>query len=174
MPLKKRFTASNAPSQSSLNSYTEVIQPCISASDNDSLLAPVFDLEFHNAIKSIGALKDPGPNRVHAIFYHNCWNNTKHLLKNLVDDFFNQNISLKEINHTNIALIPKVNGPETMTHFRPISLCNVTYKIITKIIINRLKPILCKCISKNQGAFAPGRSIFDNILIAHELFNDFK
>lgn len=95
-------------------------------------------------------------------------------MKKLVDDFFNHNLSLREINHTNIALIPKVNVPETVAHFRPISLCNVTYKIITKIVINRLKPVISKCISQNLGAFAPGRSIFDNILIAHELFHDFK
>lgn len=171
---KKRFTASDTPSQNSLNSYTKVIQPCISLEDNERLLTNVSDLEVHNAVRSIGALKAPGSDGVHAIFYQNCWDNTKDHLKNLVDDFFNHNMSLKEINHTNIALIPKVNGPEIVSQFRPISLCNVAYKIITKIIINRLKPILSKCISKNQGAFALGRSISDNILIAHELFNDFK
>lgn len=68
MPLKKRFTASTTPSQSSLNSYTQVIQPCIFASDNDSLLAPVSKLELYNVVKSIGALKAPGPDGVHAIF----------------------------------------------------------------------------------------------------------
>lgn len=81
---------------------------------------------------------------------------------------------LKLINHTKISLIPKVENPETVNNFRPFSLCNVTYKIITKLIVNRLQPIIEKCISNNQGAFAPKRSIHDNILIAHEILSTFK
>lgn len=88
-------------------------------------------------------------------------------------DFFQHKSSLSIINHTHIALIPKSENPEMVTHFRPISLCNVSYKIISKILVNRLRPLLAKCISQNQGAFAPGKSIFDNILIAHELFSNF-
>lgn len=64
--------------------------------------------------------------------------------------------------------------PEVVSHYRPISLCNVIYKVITKIMINRLRPLLQQLISQNQGAFAPGKSIIDNILIAHELFSDFQ
>lgn len=64
-------------------------------------------------------------------------------------------------------------NPETVNQFRPISFCNVSYKIIAKIMVNRLWPLLDKCISQNQGAFAPGRSIFDNILIVNELFSNF-
>lgn len=56
---RKRFTTSNAPSQRSLKNYTDVIQPCINASDNDRLLAPVFEEELFEAVKSIGALKAP-------------------------------------------------------------------------------------------------------------------
>lgn len=72
----------------------------------------------------------------------------------MVNDFFQNNSSLKLINHTNIALIPKVENPEIFSNYRPISLCNVSYKIITKIIINRLKPLLNFCISKNQSALS--------------------
>lgn len=67
-----------------------------------------------------------------------------------------------------------MENPEVVSNFRPISLCNVNYKIISKILVSRIKPLLDSCISKNQRAFAPRRSIQDNILIAHEIFVSFK
>lgn len=81
---KKRFTASNVPSLRAIKNYTEIIQPCISAFDNDRLLAPVSKAELFEAVKSIDVLKAPGPDGVHAIFYQKFWDHIKHLLKSLV------------------------------------------------------------------------------------------
>ena len=80
---------------------------------------------------------------------------------------------LSEINQTFIALIPKTDNPTSINHYRPISLCNTIYKIISKILANRLKPILPKLINPFQGAFVEGRSIQDNTLIAHKIFHAF-
>ena len=74
-------------------------------------------------------------------------------------------VYFKIINHTFIALIPKVNNPEKVSNFRPISLYNVIYKIISKVIANRLKPMLNSIISETQSVFIVDRLISNNILI---------
>ena len=66
---------------------------------------------------------------------------------NTVLDFLNDGVMLPNFNHTNIVLIPKVNNLEKMFEHRPISLCNVAYKIISKVLANRLKQVLPNIIS---------------------------
>jgi hypothetical protein len=91
-----------------------------------------------------------------------------------VQSFFKGGFLLKEFNHTNIALIPKIDNPFLVHHFRPISLTNFNYKIISKILSNRFKPILNKIISPTQSAFLKGWSIHDNTILAHEIFHSMK
>lgn len=69
--------------------------------------------------------------------------------------------------HTNLVLIPKVKCPKTMSQYRPIASSNVIYKILAKVLINRLK----KVISDNQSAFVDGKHIQDNILVVHEILH---
>ena len=71
-------------------------------------------------------------------------------------------------NATHLALIPKENRPSSFARFRPISLCNSSYKILTKIIVTRLKPLLPSLISENQGGFLANRQITDSILLVQE------
>ena len=78
---------------------------------------------------------------------------------------------MTEINKTNISLIPKTNHPTKMTNFCPISLCNTTYKLISKILANRFKTILPSIISENQSTFTPDCLIIDNVLVAFEFMH---
>ena len=89
----------------------------------------------------------------------------------MVLNVLNFNLPMTEINKTNIALIPKTNHPARMTEFWPISLCNVTYKLISKVLANRLKAVLPYVIAENQSAFTTDRLITDNVLVAFELMH---
>ncbi|CAA0841330.1 Uncharacterized mitochondrial protein AtMg01250, partial [Striga hermonthica] len=82
--------------------------------------------------------------------------------------FFNSGFMSKSWNHTMITLVPKIQSPCKVEHYRPISLCCVAYKIISKILAFRLKNCLSSCISDNQAAFIPERQLLDNVVIAQE------
>jgi hypothetical protein len=85
--------------------------------------------------------------------------------------FYGQNNLLKEQNHWFIAFVPKKLGASSVHQFHPISLCNVIYKIISKILANRFKGLLRHFISPFQYAFVPFINIQDNSILVHELFN---
>ena len=91
------------------------------------------------------------------------------LVVNIVKKVFMERKVLKYLNKTHIELIPKIQGPETIGNYRPISLCNTVYKIITKIIVARLRPHLDKLISPHQTIFVPGRKGVDNTIIVQEV-----
>ena len=81
---------------------------------------------------------------------------------------------LKELNKTILVLIPKVKAPKEVSQFKPISCCNFAYKIIAKVLVNRLKSIMRELITQNQCAFVEKRQIQDNILVANEVFHYLK
>lgn len=141
---------------------------------NDNLTTEVSTEEVIQAIKPIGGDCAPGPDGLPGSFYQQFITTVGSDIINVIKDFFNNGILSPELNKTNICLVPKIEHPTSMSNYRPISLCNVSYKIISKILIWRLKPILPSIISDQQTAFILGRHITDNVLIAHELLHSLK
>ena len=108
------------------------------------------------------------------LFFQTYWTEVGMGVTQAVLSYLNSGSILKSINHTFIALIPKVNNPKRVSNFRPISLYNVIYKIISKVLANRLKPMLNSIISETQSAFIADKLISNNILIAFESLHHMK
>jgi hypothetical protein len=119
-------------------------------------------------------MKAPGTDGLHAIFFKKCWHIVGEVLTQEVLQAINDKVIPEGWNDTVIVLIPKVETPESISQYRPISLCNVLYKVISKIIAIRIKHILDEVISPVQSAFVPGRMITDNILVAYESLHTMK
>ena len=124
--------------------------------------------EIKAALFQMGPTKSPGPDGMNALIYQKFWHIVGNDITAAALDFLNSGIMVPEINYIHIVLIPKVKSPEKISDYRPISLCNVIYKIILKVLANRLKQILPHVISPSQSAFVPGRLITDNVLVAYE------
>jgi hypothetical protein len=146
----------------------EKIMPKVTPLMNEQFLAPFSPEDVKKAIFSTGDYKALGPDGLHAIFYKNFWNICGEETTQEVLLALNTGVILEGWNDTTNFLIPKVDDPELVTKFRPISLCNVIYKIISKMLALRLKSILPEIISPMRSAFVPGRLITDNVLVAYE------
>lgn len=148
--------------------------PCIDDADVAGLVKSVDLQEVKDSLFGIGGIKAPGVDGYPACFYQNQWSLCAGDIFDLVSTVFSTCIIPEKLNTTLITLVPKVPNPSSMVHFRPISLCCTLYKVISKILVARLRVILPNLISPNQVSFVPGRQIVDNIIIAQELMHKFK
>jgi hypothetical protein len=140
----------------------------VSTAMNAQLLKKFEATEVDAALSQMQPLKSPGPDGFAASFYQRSWPTVREDVCKAALAFLNHGSFDEELNSTYIALVPKVKTPVHITDFRPISLCNVMYKLIAKVLANRLKNVLPFIISPSQSAFIPGRMITDNILVAFE------
>ncbi|KAL9239007.1 hypothetical protein vseg_013366 [Gypsophila vaccaria] len=124
--------------------------------------------EIKHSLFSIPANKSPGPNGFTSQFFKDAWDVVGLEVSKAILNFFETGQLLTQLNATVITLIPNLDRPSSVKHFRPISCCNVIYKTISKIMGTRLAKVLPRLISRNQGAFIKGRSILENILICQD------
>jgi hypothetical protein len=165
------FTSSNTPIEAEM---LDLFDPIISEEENCFLCSIPSEEEIVEALSSLGSTKAPGPDGFTALFYKKYWSIIKADVLQSIWNFFRNNSLQRDQNHIFLALIPKTSGSHSTHQFRPISLCNIIYKIISKILANRLKFFLPKIISPLQSAFVPKRNIQDNTILAHELLHSFK
>lgn len=132
----------------------------------------LFDIDA--MIKSLASLKAPGPDGFQALFFQKNWELVKESVYKTTILVLEGKGILEHLNETHIVLISKVDNPEGPAQFRPIGQCNVSYKIITKALVNRIKHVLPRLISNMQGSFVSGRQIRDNIVIVQEVIHTMK
>ena len=120
---------------------------------NEALCKPFTDDEISDALFQIGPLKAPGPDGFPARFFQRNWEVLREEVIGAVRIFFDEGVMPEGVNNTSIVLIPKKDNLDELKDFRPISLRNVIYKIVSKCLANRIKPFLQEVISPTQSAF---------------------
>lgn len=126
------------------------------------------------AIKVMGPLKAPGPDGFNAGFYQQMWEVVGHSLTQATIRILEGDEFDKDLAKAFMVLIPKIQTPMTVKHFRPISLCNVSFKVVNKVLVNRLKQLLPAVVSPTQSSFIPGRHITDNIVVCQEMIHTLR
>lgn len=147
--------------------------PSISEAHMENLVHRFTADDIFATFKQMASNKSPGPDGFTPEFFVKAWNIVGVDVCNAIFSFFDDLKLPRCINSTAIALVPKVRNPSHMSHFRPISCCNVLYKCISKLLASRLKKILPDLISTSQSAFIEKRSIGDNIMLAQALCRDY-
>lgn len=130
--------------------------------------------EIQAAVWGIDSFKSPGPDGMSGLLYKQYWDTVGADVVEMVRDFFRRGYMFSALNHSFVMLIPKNDHPIKIGHYQPISLCNMAYKIISKILANRLKLFLPRLISPLQSAFVQGRVIQENSILTHEVFHMLK
>ena len=130
--------------------------------------------EIREDLFSIHPDKAPRPDGFSDCFFQSNWTTIGQAICREIQEFFSTGVLRESTKRTFVRLIPKGSGPKLVSDYRPIALCNVTYKIISKILSLRLRPILQYIVGENQSAFVKNRAISDNVLITHELLHYIK
>lgn len=118
--------------------------------------------------------KAPGLDGFGACFFKKAWHIIKQDVIATVQDFFRNNRMYRAVNCSSVTLIPKHKGAKEIKDYRPIACCSTLYKIISKILANRLSKVLGTIVGNNQAAFVKGQKIHNHILLTYELIKGYE
>uniref|UniRef100_A0A803P9U4 Reverse transcriptase domain-containing protein n=1 Tax=Cannabis sativa TaxID=3483 RepID=A0A803P9U4_CANSA len=166
--------SSSRPNQNMMDVLNQCVPNRISSQDNDMLMEDFTKEYVKEALDQIHPLKAPGKDGLPGLFYHNHWEEVGHEVIATCLEVLNNKMDCSCLNDTLLCLIPKIKDPTKVSDYRPLSLCNVIYKVISKCLANRMKLSMEKVISKNQSAFIKGRQIQDNAIIGFESLHCMK
>ncbi|GAU12283.1 hypothetical protein TSUD_141910 [Trifolium subterraneum] len=157
---KKLFCSSSPSALNGINDGPH--SPTLNEEACRSLTSQITKEEVAQALNQMHPFKAPGPDRFQGIFFKQYWHIIGDDVVRLISTVFETGGFPPSLSETLIALIPKMDCPNNFKEFRPISLCNTVYKLITKIMVNRLRPFLNQIIGPYQSSFLPGRGTTDN------------
>ena len=136
-----------------------------------SLEEPFTEEEVKATLIEINGDKAPSLDGFTTAFWQHCWDIVKEEVLLMFKDFYEKTRFVHSLNSTFIVLVPKKEGVEDIKDFRPIGLVNSLYKLIAKVMANRLKNVMSKLVNTTQNAFVVGRQILDASLIVNEVIN---
>lgn len=169
--LQDRFKSTFLPTH---NIDLSFIQTIMSQQESASLLLPFSNEEIRVVFFDMNLHKAPGIDCYRAHLFQAYWSTIETDIRLAIKGFFHHEKLMPFLNHTILALLPKIQNPDNPNHFRPISLINTVDKSISKLLVQRLCPILNQNRSPLQNAFTPERSSHDNIFIVQEIMNIFQ
>ncbi|GKV32614.1 hypothetical protein SLEP1_g41208 [Rubroshorea leprosula] len=146
----------------------------ISPAANDYLIAPFTEEEIKTAVWDCESSKAPGPDGFNFKFIKSEWETIRGDVTEFLHEFQKNGKIVKGLNTSFIVLVPKVENPQKIEEYRPISLIGGIYKILAKLLANRLKKVLEGIVGEQQMAFLSGRQLMDGVVIANEVIDEVK
>jgi hypothetical protein len=146
----------------------------LSDTDRTLLTAPFTINEIKKVVFEMKHNSAPCPDGFPVEFFQNFWELIQMDVWNLFKDFYDGNLDIERLNYGMVTLLPKVDNAVDMKNFRPICLLNVCYKIITKVLNNRLASCITTVISDSQYGFIKNRYIMDGVVSLNEILNEVK
>ncbi|CAN6249384.1 unnamed protein product [Urochloa humidicola] len=146
----------------------------VNPEENEWLTRPFTEEEIKKAVFSMEKNTAPGPDHLPVEFYQACWDIVKNDFMEMILEFEQKKLDTGRLCYGNITLIPKIKEANKIQQYRPICLLNVSYKIITKVLMLRLEHCLGRIINKCQTAFLKGRNVMEGVLSLHEILHDAK